>query len=160
MWEGKALRADDIMENFLQIGTQDDVMDACAVVKTVAWALQYHVIADNILTNQVLRIRNFLNNLDTQWLPAAGQGGGNKRAYQQIGIGALWQSWMHDRAVLAKNRAVNFLNEYWGAIEQGYEEVKDDPTAGFPDNFPETFDNLKALVAQVTANGGVWNPGF
>ena len=134
-------------------------MDACTVVKNVAWALQYHVILDTILTSQVLRIRNFLNVIDAQLLPALGNFNPPRRPYQPISIGTLWQNFVHDRVVKARTQAVDFMNEYWNQINEELGELKDDPNTGFPDNFEETF-NLEAFVHQVVTNGGIWSPSF
>jgi len=155
MWSGDALRADKVMEDFIGIGDQGDVMDACAVIKSVAWALQYHVIVNTILTRQVLRIRDMFNLIDNTLLPGLNIQG--RRQYQTIGIGALWQSWMHDRAILAKTRAETFTTGYLNAITAWYDPIKDDPTAGVPAKFAETYTNLQQLVAQ---QNGAWTPGF
>ena len=155
MWGGDALRAADIMEDFIGIGSKGDIMDACAVVKGVAWALQYHVIANTILTRQVLRIRDMFNLIDNTLLPGLNMQG--RRQYQSIGIGALWQSWMHDQAILAKSRAETFITGYLNDITAWYDPVKDDPDAGVPAKFTNTYTNLQQLVVQ---QNGAWTPGF
>ena len=155
MWSGDALRAADIMEDFIGIGSKGDIMDACAVVKGVAWALQYHVIANTILTRQVLRIRDMFNLIDNTLLPGLNMQG--RRQYQSIGIGALWQSWMHDKAILAKSRAETFITGYLDDITAWYDPIKDDPDAGVPAKFTDTYTNLQQLVAQ---QNGAWTPGF
>jgi len=138
MWSGKELRATDIMENFIAVGTQGDVMDALAVVKTAAWTLEYHTFANTVLTRQVLRIEALLTLIDTVLLPGMGAFGTNGRPYQQIGIGPLWRSWMHDRAMMAKARAEQFITDFWDDIEMSFEHVIDDPTAGFLPQFLTT----------------------
>src|SRR5437762_1141613 len=101
MWGDKSqLRDEQVMQDFVGVGKKGDVMDAIAVVKTVTWALQYHTIADQILTKQVRRIRDMFNLLDAQLLPALQIQG--RRPYEQLGIGQLWINWMNDRAQVAR----------------------------------------------------------
>jgi hypothetical protein len=157
MWSGKELRATKIMENFIAVGTQGDAMDALAVVKTAAWTLEYHTFANTVLTRQVLRIEALFTFIDTVLLPGMGAFAANGRPYQQIGIGPLWRSWMHDRAILAKARAEQFITDFWDDIEMSFEHVVDDPTAGFPPQFSTTYHAVKELVA-VAHNS--WTPGF
>jgi hypothetical protein len=157
MWSGKELRATEIMENFIAVGTQSDAMDALAVVKTAAWTLEYHTFANTVLTRQVLRIEALFTLIDTVLLPGMGAFAANGRPYQQIGIGTLWRSWMHDRAILAKARAEQFITDFWDDIEMSFEHVVDDPTAGFPPQFSTTYHAVEELVA-VAHNS--WTPGF
>jgi hypothetical protein len=157
MWSDKELRAASIMEDFIAVGAQGDLMDALAVVKTAAWTVEYHTIADAILTAQVLRIEALFNLIDTVVLPGTGAFRGTGRQYEQIGIGPLWRSWIHDRAILAKNRVEAFMTEFMTEIDNHYEDVINDPTAGLPADALTTYDNVKQLVA--VAHGS-WTPGF
>jgi hypothetical protein len=157
MWGDKELRAKDVMEDFIGVGSQGDLMDALAVVKTAAWTVEYHTIADTILTNQVLRIEALFNLIDTVLLPGMGAFKGTGRPYEQIGIGPLWRSWMHDRAILGKNRVEAFMSDFMTEIENHYEDVINDPSSGLPADAATTYENVKQLVGVAY---GSWTPGF
>jgi hypothetical protein len=157
MWSGKELRAREIMEDFIAIGSQGDLMDALAVIKTAAWTVEYHTIVNTILTDQVLRIEALFNLIDTVLLPGMGAFKGNGRPYEQIGIGQLWRNWMHDRAILAKNRVEAFMNDFMTEIESHYEDVINDPSAELPADAATTYENVKQLVGVAH---GAWTPGF
>jgi hypothetical protein len=157
MWSGKELRATEIMENFIAVGTQGDAMDALAVIKTAAWTLEYHTIANTVLTRQVLRIEALFTLIDNVLLPGMGAFRPGGRPYQQLSIGPLWRSWMHDKAIMAKARGEKFMTDFWDDVEKTFEDVVDDPTAGFPPQFATTYHAVKELVAVAD---GSWTPGF